>query len=67
MLSGCLVDGILIGRIHQKIAIEILIGNSIEKDSKNCLVSSNGRLTMGLGIDDLIVVETNDAVLVSKK
>ncbi|MDC3031609.1 mannose-1-phosphate guanylyltransferase/mannose-6-phosphate isomerase [Prochlorococcus sp. AH-716-P08] len=45
----------------------VLIGDSMEKDSKNCLISSNSRLTIGLGIDDLIVVETNDAVLVSKK
>ena len=45
----------------------VLIGDSIEISSKNCLISSNSRLTVGLNIEDLIVVETNDAVLVTKK
>ena len=45
----------------------VLIGDSIEIDSKNCLISSNSRLTVGLNIEDLIIIETNDAVLVTKK
>ena len=45
----------------------VLIGDSIEISSKNCLISSNSRLTVGLNIEDLIVIETNDAVLVTKK
>ena len=45
----------------------VLIGDSIEVASKNCLISSNSRLTVGLNIDNLIIVETNDAVLVTKK
>jgi len=45
----------------------VLIGDSMEISSKNCLISSNSRLTVGLNIEDLIIVETNDAVLVTKK
>ena len=45
----------------------VLIGDAIEMSSKNCLIKSNSRLTVGLGIEDLVVIETNDAVLVSKK
>ena len=45
----------------------VLIGDAMEMSSKNCLIKSSSRLTVGLGIDDLVVIETNDAVLVSKK
>ena len=45
----------------------VLIGDSIEISSRNCLISSNNRLTVGLDIEDLIIIETNDAVLVTKK
>ncbi|WP_288261927.1 mannose-1-phosphate guanylyltransferase/mannose-6-phosphate isomerase [uncultured Prochlorococcus sp.] len=45
----------------------VLIGDAIEMSSKNCLIKSSSRLTVGLGIEDLVVIETNDAVLVSKK
>ena len=45
----------------------VLIGDSIEISSKNCLISSNSRLTVGLNIEDLIIIETNDAVLVTKR
>ncbi|MDC3171387.1 cupin domain-containing protein, partial [Prochlorococcus sp. AH-716-E13] len=45
----------------------ILIGDVLEFSSKNCLISSSSRLTVGLGIENLIVVETNDAVLITKK
>ena len=45
----------------------VLIGDSIGLSSENCLISSNSRLTVGLNIKDLIIVETNDAVLVTRK
>ena len=45
----------------------VLIGDAMEMSSKNCLIKSNSRLTVGIGIEDLVVIETNDAVLVSKK
>jgi mannose-1-phosphate guanylyltransferase len=42
-------------------------GNVILDKSKNNLFISNNRLIVGLGIKDLIVVETNDALLVANR
>lgn len=39
-------------------------GNVILKDSQNCLIISDKRLVTGVGLKDLIVVETEDALLV---
>ena len=36
----------------------ILLGDSIQIGSKNSLISSYSRLTVALGVDDLIIVET---------
>ncbi len=36
-------------------------------DSKNNYFRSENRLVVGIGLEDLIIVETNDAVLVAKK
>ena len=44
-----------------------LIGNALEISSKNSLICSYSRLTVALGIEDLIIIETNDAVLITKK
>ena len=44
-----------------------LLGDALEIDSKDNLIISNSRLTIGLGIENLIVIETNDAVLVTHK
>ena len=44
-----------------------MIGDSIGVSSENCLISSNSRLTVGLNIKDLIIIETNDAVLVTRR
>ena len=45
----------------------ILIGDTLQISSKNSLIGSFSRLTIALGIEDLIIVETNDAILVAKK
>jgi len=45
----------------------LLIGDALEFSSKNNLILSNNRLVIGLGIEELIVVETNDSILVAKK
>ena len=45
----------------------VIIGDALQVSSKNSLICSYDRLTVALGIDDLIVIETNDAVLVAKK
>lgn len=36
-------------------------------DTKDCIVCSTGRLVAAVGVEDVIVVETEDAVLVCKK
>jgi len=43
----------------------VLIGRTLAKFSRNCYLRSEGRLIVGLGIDNLIVIETNDAVLIA--
>ena len=45
----------------------VLNGDAFEIKSKNCLINSSSRLTIGLGLEDIVVIETNDAVLVAKK
>lgn len=42
-------------------------GKVILNDSKNCYVRSEGRLIVGLNLKDLIIIETNDAILISDK
>ena len=34
---------------------------------RNCYLRSEHRLVVGLGLEDLVVVETNDAVLVARR
>ena len=40
-------------------------GKTILEDSKNCYIRSEERIVVGIGLNDLIIVETNDAILVS--
>ena len=42
-----------------------LIGKVIVENTKNCYLRSEGRLIVGIDINDLIIVETNDALLIS--
>ena len=42
-------------------------GKTLTKNVKNCYMRSENRLVVGLGIKDLIVVDTNDAILISHK
>lgn len=44
-----------------------LKGKVIIEDSENCYLRSEDRLIVGININDLVIVETNDAVLISKK
>ena len=41
------------------------MGNVLPKLSKNCYLRSESRLVVTLGIENLIVVETSDAVLIA--
>ncbi len=45
----------------------VLKGNVVVKNVKNSFFSSESRLLVGIGIAELIVIETNDAVLVANK
>ena len=44
-----------------------IIGRTLTRDVKNSYLKSDGRLIVALGIKDLILVETIDAILVSNK
>jgi len=44
-----------------------LQGRVIAKDCKNSLIYSNKRLVAAVGVEDLCVVETQDAILVTKR
>ena len=41
-------------------------GKVIVEESKNCYLRSEDRLIVGINLDELIIIETKDAILVSK-
>ncbi|QZA59419.1 mannose-1-phosphate guanylyltransferase/mannose-6-phosphate isomerase [Candidatus Rhabdochlamydia porcellionis] len=43
------------------------MGNVLDIDTKNCLIMGNKRLISTIGLEDVIVVETADALLIGKK
>ena len=45
----------------------VLRGRVISEGSRNCYLRSEHRLVVGLGVDDLVVVETDDVVLVAHR
>lgn len=45
----------------------LLKGKVLIKDSENCYLRSEERLIVGINLSDLIVVETNDAILIANK
>ena len=45
----------------------VLRGRVISQDSHNCYLRSEHRLVVGLGVEDLVVVETDDVVLVAHR
>ena len=44
----------------------VAIGKVFLNNSKNCYVRSEKRLVVGMGLEDLIIVETSDAILITK-
>ncbi len=44
-----------------------LKGKTIVEDCKNCYLRSEGRLIVGINLNNLIIVETKDAILVANK
>ena len=45
----------------------VISGNVMLEDSKNCLVYSSSRLVSAVGLDNIIIIETPDALLVADK
>lgn len=45
----------------------VIRGRVITEHSRNCYLRSENRLVVGLGVEDLIVVETDDAVLIAHR
>lgn len=45
----------------------VLIGHVLDKDSKNSLMYSSSKLVATVGLEDTIIVETEDAILACKK
>ena len=45
----------------------IKIGDQINVDTKNCITYSSGRLIATIGLENVVVIETEDAVLVCDK
>lgn len=39
-------------------------GSVIEKDTRNCYVEGNDRLISLVGVQDLVVIDTSDALLI---
>ena len=45
----------------------VLLGDVLIDDSKNCYVNSQNKLVAAVGVDNLVIVDTPDAVLVAHK
>ncbi len=45
----------------------VKVGNVMDIDTKNCLIMGGKRLISTIGLEDLLVVETDDALLIGKK
>jgi mannose-1-phosphate guanylyltransferase/mannose-6-phosphate isomerase len=52
---------------QQDDAGNVLRGRVIYENSRNCYLRSEHRLVVGLGVEDLVVVETDDVVLVAHR
>jgi mannose-1-phosphate guanylyltransferase len=52
---------------EQDAAGNVLRGRVISEGSHNCYLRSEHRLVVGLGVEDLVVVETDDVVLVAHR
>ncbi|MGH8355824.1 MAG: mannose-1-phosphate guanylyltransferase/mannose-6-phosphate isomerase [Pseudomonas sp.] len=45
----------------------VLKGDVVAYDSRNCLVHGNGKLVTVVGLEDIVVVETKDAMMIAHK
>jgi len=54
--------------VHEKDTVgNVLIGDVLTEDANNCYLHATNRLVAAVGVADLIVVETADAVLVAQR
>ena len=45
----------------------VKIGNVFDVDTKNCLILGGKRLISTIGLEDMLIIETDDAILIGKK
>ncbi|MEY9096909.1 mannose-1-phosphate guanylyltransferase [Paenibacillus sp. RC84] len=45
----------------------VIRGNILSLDTKKCIIESNGKLIATLGVEDLIIVDTEDVTLICRK
>jgi mannose-1-phosphate guanylyltransferase/mannose-6-phosphate isomerase len=48
-------------------ADNVLVGDVVVEDTRNCYLYSSGRLVTAVGLEDCVVIETPDAVLVAPR
>ncbi|WP_010486551.1 mannose-1-phosphate guanylyltransferase/mannose-6-phosphate isomerase [Pseudomonas sp. S9] len=54
--------------VHDKdVHGNVVKGDVMVHDSRNCLVQGNGKLVSIIGLDDIVVVETKDATMISHR
>ena len=66
MQDGAILEiGIQFGKVSKKDKNSNYIKGNVElKDSKNCYVESTDKLIYGLGLENLIIIQSDDATLV---
>lgn len=53
--------------LHQDGAGNFVEGDSVLIDSKNCMIHSPHKLVAAVGLEDMVVIETDDAILICPK
>ncbi|TMF19564.1 MAG: mannose-1-phosphate guanylyltransferase, partial [Chloroflexi bacterium] len=53
--------------LEQDEAGNFVEGESVLIDSKNCMIHSPNKLVAAVGLEDMVVIETEDAILICPK
>jgi mannose-1-phosphate guanylyltransferase len=53
--------------LHQDEAGNFVEGDSVLIDSRNCMIHSPNKLVAAVGLEDMVVIETEDAILICPK
>ena len=64
--GGMLPHAIMSPRAWAKIR-DVVNGNVITIDTHNCIIQGKGKLIASVGLRDLIIVDTDDAILICEK